>query len=143
MKYRDPNTGEVFEEIEAARIAFCGMACQECKLSCWNNKDKTRCDIYCHAHPIEAAHLMGLEVITDKEEPMDKMDKPRFTKEEMADAMVLARALLADGFERDKGGDVFATSSVACRTLLDSEMFPSLRPGQAVKLEEIINATDG
>lgn len=71
---------------------------------------------------------------------LDRLCKrqPRFTKEEMADAMVLARALLADGFERDKGGDVFATSSVACRTLLDSEMFPSLRPGQTVSLEEIV-----
>lgn len=63
--------------------------------------------------------------------------KPRFTEEEVADARVLARALLADGFERDNEGDVFATSSVACWTLLDSRMFPSLRPGQAVRLEDI------
>lgn len=66
--------------------------------------------------------------------------KPRFTEEEVADAKVLSRALLADGFERDNDGDVFATSSVACRTLLDGSMFPSLRPGQSVRLEDALEA---
>ena len=64
--------------------------------------------------------------------------KPRWTQQEVEDAKVLARALLADGFERDTIGDVFATSSVACRTLIDSRMFPSLRSGETVKLSDII-----
>lgn len=64
--------------------------------------------------------------------------KPRWTQQEVEDAKVLARALLADGFERDTIGDVFATSSVACRTLIDSRMFPSLSPGDSVKLSDII-----
>ena len=64
--------------------------------------------------------------------------KHRWTQQEVEDAKVLARALLADGFERDTIGDVFATSSVACRTLIDSRMFPSLRSGETVKLSDII-----
>lgn len=68
----------------------------------------------------------------------DLEEKPRFTEQEVEDAKVLARALLADGFERDKMGDVFATSQTACRTLLDSRMFPSIQPGQSYTLDEII-----
>ena len=49
----------------AARFAFCGQKCRECPISCWNNEDKTRCDLYCHAHPHEAARLMGYEVVED------------------------------------------------------------------------------
>ena len=68
--------------------------------------------------------------------------KPRFTQQEVEDAKILARALLADGFERDKMGDVFATSQTACRTLLDSRMFPSVQPGQSYTLDEIIGGAD-
>ncbi len=70
--------------------------------------------------------------------PESIIRKPRWTQQEVEDAKVLARALLADGFERDTIGDVFATSSVACRTLIDSRMFPSLSPGDSVKLSDII-----
>lgn len=72
----------------------------------------------------------------------DLEEKPRWTEQEVEDAKVLARALLADGFERDTMGDVFATSSVACRTLIDSRMFPSLRPGETIKLDEIIGGAE-
>lgn len=64
MKFRS-KTGEAFEDIVAARFAFCGQKCRECPISCWNNEDKTRCDLYCHAHPHEAARLMGYEVVED------------------------------------------------------------------------------
>ncbi len=64
--------------------------------------------------------------------------KPRFTEEEKRDMEVLKRALLADGLIRDDGGAIFATSSAAGRTLLDSRMFPSLHPRQYVKIEEVI-----
>ena len=64
MKFRS-KTGEAFEDIVAARFAFCGQKCRECPISCWNNEDKTRCDLYCHAHPHEAARLMGYEVVEE------------------------------------------------------------------------------
>ena len=68
--------------------------------------------------------------------------KPRFTEQEVEDAKILARALLADGFERDKMGDVFSTSKTAIRTLLDSRMFPSIQPGQSYTLDEIIGGAE-
>ena len=68
--------------------------------------------------------------------------RPRFTEQEVEDAKILARALLADGFERDKVGDVFTTSKEAGRTLLDSRMFPSIQPGQSYTLDEIIESNN-
>lgn len=208
MKFRNPETGEVFNNLQQASDAFCSTYdsyCQGCPIdkvnggcACWD---------WIQEHPYEAARLMGYEVVEEnsnklketlingnKEEVnMDKqarpricevlgvevgewweyggleysvtekgliidhnntvhftgltgainqpgqiVHKPRWTQQEVEDAKVLARALLADGFERDTIGDVFATSSVACRTLIDSRMFPSLRSGETVKLSDII-----
>lgn len=208
MKLRNPETGEVFKNLQQASDAFCSTYdsyCQGCPIdkvnggcACWD---------WIQEHPYEAARLMGYEVVEEnsnklketlingnKEEVnMDKqarpricevlgvevgewweyggleysvtekgliidhnntvhftgltgainqpgqiVHKPRWTQQEVEDAKVLARALLADGFERDTIGDVFATSSVACRTLIDSRMFPSLRSGETVKLSDII-----
>ena len=81
-------------------------------------------------------HFTGLTGAINQ--PGQIVHKPRWTQQEVEDAKVLARALLSDGFERDTIGDVFATSSVACRTLIDSRMFPSLRSGETVKLSDII-----
>ena len=74
--------------------------------------------------------------------PENIIRKPRFTEQDVEDARVLARALLADGFERDKVGDVFTTSKEAGRTLLDSRMFPSIQPGQSYTLDEIIGGAE-
>lgn len=73
-------------------------------------------------------------------EPRDMhfKEEPCFTQQEVEDAKVLARALLADGFERNKIGDVFAISKTAGRELIDSRMFPSIHPGQTYTLDEII-----
>ena len=65
MKFQDTKKGEVFEDLSAARFAFCNQKCKKCHLSCWNNEDKPRCDLYCRHNPIEAAHLMGYEVLED------------------------------------------------------------------------------
>ena len=72
----------------------------------------------------------------------DLSEKPRFTQQDVEDAKILARALLADGFERDKMGDVFSKSKTASRTLLDSRMFPSIQPGQSYTLDEIIGGAE-
>lgn len=205
MKFRNPETGEVFKNLQQASDAFCSTYdsyCQGCPIdkvnggcACWD---------WIQEHPYEAARLMGYEVVEENSNKLKEtlingnkeevnMDKPRicevlgvevgewweyggleysvtekgliidhnntvhftgltgainqpgqivhkppWTQQEVEDAKVLARALLADGFERDTIGDVFATSSVACRTLIDSRMFPSLRSGETVKLSDII-----
>lgn len=208
MKFRNPETGEVFNNLQQAADVFClnyDSYCQGCPIDKANGG--RACRDWIQEHPYEAARLMGYEVVEEnsnklketlingnKEEVnMDKqarpricevlgvevgewweyggleysvtekgliidhnntvhftgltgainqpgqiVHKPRWTQQEVEDAKVLARALLADGFERDTIGDVFATSSVACRTLIDSRMFPSLRSGETVKLSDII-----
>ena len=97
MRYRNPETGEVFETIEKARKEYCEgkKFCSECQFSCL---------LFAERHPAEAARLMGYEVIDDssteidetptdapttlddtptvsgdrptKEDDMDKLDKP-------------------------------------------------------------------
>ena len=73
MKFRNPETGEVFEDMTAAQFAFCRMRmkCKSCPISCFQNEDETRCDIFCCDHPREAARLMGYEVVEEA-----NMDKP-------------------------------------------------------------------
>ena len=183
MKFRNPETGEVFDY----------------KLHCYSRGDENGSVEFYEINPHAFARLMGYELIEDEpsgnpgkleEANMDKPlkdwtmgelqewcyqyrkahtdkpceqacpiyqrgicrcewvyewgleGKPRFTQQEVEDAKILARALLADGFERDKMGDVFATSQTACRTLLDSRMFPSVQPGQSYTLDEIIGGAD-
>lgn len=65
MKFSDPETAIEFEDITEARFAYCKMKCRECRLSCFRNEDGTRCDIYCHNHPLKAAELMGLRAVTN------------------------------------------------------------------------------
>lgn len=65
MKFRNPETGEVFEDMTAARFAFCKMKCKPCPISCFQNEDETRCAIFCCDNPHEAARLMGYEVVED------------------------------------------------------------------------------
>lgn len=140
MKFRDPKTEEVFEDIQNARIAFCmGRMCSEnCPFGCAATVER---------NPAEAARRMGYEVVEDREEPMEKTDrphpdhilrKPRFTEEEVAQAEEIRH--------------VFGREDVIKRTdegalrygyiFLNSALLPSLRPGQAVILKEIIHATD-
>lgn len=102
---------------------------------------------YCHRAPHDC---IGCKVKGDRNNcPFDGEpakwildEKPRFTQQEVEDAKVLARALLVDGFERDKMGDIFSTSKTAIRTLLDSRMFPSIQPGQSYTLDEIIGGAE-
>lgn len=217
IKFRNPDTGEIFNNLQQAADVFClnyDSYCHGCPIDKANGG--RACRDWIQKHPHEAARLMGLEVVEEnsnklketlindnkEEADMDKprickvlgvevgeeaiykdpehgelafriletgnikfifkngrkvgdigmgfaiaqainhpdriIRKPRWTQQEVEDAKVLARALLADGFERDTIGDVFATSSVACRTLIDSRMFPSLRSGETVKLSDII-----
>ena len=81
MKFRNPETGEAFEDIAAARFAFCSQKCRECPISCWNNEDETRCDIYCHDHLCDSARLMGYEIIR---EPGVDFPEPEYDPDEVA-----------------------------------------------------------
>lgn len=68
------------------------------------------------------------------EEPMDKKDKPRFTEEEVAQAKDIRHVFgREDSIKRTDDG-------VLCygHIILNSSLLPTLRPGQAVELKEII-----
>lgn len=117
---------------------------QEKPLRDWTLGDAKKvcesCDEQCHGCPFTTDAGCRIDGCTPN--LWNLTDRPRFTEDEVADAKVLQRALLADGFERDERGDIFAMSKSACRTLLDSKMFPSIRPGQSVELAEIVGAEE-
>ena len=68
MKFRSPETGEVFDCIDEALNQYClGKACnkQSCKLAKYDGFKQT-CSMWAEAHPNEAARLMGYEVVKER-----------------------------------------------------------------------------
>ena len=68
MKFRNPETGEVFDCINEALNQYCfGKACNEqsCKLEKYDGFKQT-CSMWAEDHPHEAARLMGYEVVEDE-----------------------------------------------------------------------------
>lgn len=78
MKYRDPESGTVFDMIDKAREEYCGKyACSRCPISMSNNDKEVPCAEYCNIYPAEAIRLMGYEVIEEETDMEAKQDKPR------------------------------------------------------------------
>ena len=73
MKFRNPKTGEIFNSIFRARGIFCyDKWCTDCSLPSTIKPellpgDSGGCYELCMKHPIEAAHLMGYEVVEDEQ----------------------------------------------------------------------------
>ena len=68
MKFRDPKTGEVFEDITDYiwRHTGCKNSCPEqCAIGRKAEAAKMPCAAYVRSHPAEAARLMGYEVVGD------------------------------------------------------------------------------
>ena len=70
MKFRDPKTGEVFENIEAAMNCFCYESLRPCNKCDFNSKNCGK--TWVHDHPVVAARLMGYEVLFDDKEIANK-----------------------------------------------------------------------
>ena len=72
--------------------------------------------------------------------------KPRWTEQEVEDAKAIRRIMSEyTDIVRKKDGCVthlFLTSEDVVDYFLDSELFPSLRPGETVKLDEIIGGVE-
>ena len=72
MKFRNPETGEMFDNIDKAREHYCnnnGITCDHCKFSFDHNMLDIPCAQYCKRLPEEAAYLMGYEVVVDEHMP--------------------------------------------------------------------------
>lgn len=64
MKFRNPETGEVYQNIYDAYVAFrCPCFCYECLLT--KERGAMACDDWVMENPIKAASLMGYEVIPE------------------------------------------------------------------------------
>lgn len=79
MKFKNPETGEVYSNILVAMDFHCDEYwcywCQIKKPAQEYGDMKNPCSKFCVDHPEEAARLMGYEVIEDKQK--EKGDKPR------------------------------------------------------------------
>ena len=64
MKFRDPETGEVYQNICDAYVAFrCPCFCYECPLT--KERGAMECNDWVMENPVEAARLMGYEMVED------------------------------------------------------------------------------
>lgn len=59
MKFRDPETGEVYDGME---FTPCSVECKSCIYGSFF-KDAYECEDFCVKYPKVAAHLMGYEII--------------------------------------------------------------------------------
>lgn len=70
MKFRNPKTGAVYEDIDKVLNSYgCDSEiteCKKCKLSSWNNGTKLSCEQFVKRHPIPAAAYIGYEIIRDE-----------------------------------------------------------------------------
>ena len=71
-------------------------------------------------------------------------EKPRFTEQEVEDAKMLLRIFPEhpDSVSRANDGTVTLEAKGAWRGCLNSDAFPSIRPGQSYTLDEIIGGAD-
>ena len=65
MRFRDPKTGKVFEDIDIATNRYCaGRRCFDCV---FEPKGEHPCIGWPREYPREAAELMGFEIVEEEE----------------------------------------------------------------------------
>ena len=114
MKFRDPETGEVFAvEHNKGNVRFCKDAsCDNCPILF--RPDNTCCSDWVNKNPHEAARLMGYEVVEDA---MGKQDKPRICE--------VLGVEVGERFDANNYSDAYVDSTGVVRTktgvLMDSD----------------------
>lgn len=81
MKFRNPNTQEVYEVVHnnCEKSGFCAnLSCLFCPIS---NKTKGMCSTWINDNPNEAARLMGYEVVEDDCDQSQKRRRPTWTSQ--------------------------------------------------------------
>ena len=100
---------------ECSKLTYRGLTCEQCPLDkiCGNAVDE-----------------------------WDLSEKPRWTQQEVEDAKYTKRILEVDVVSRNKYscGLVAGRSDGNVSVVINHNMFPSLRPGQSVRLDEIIGS---
>lgn len=155
MKFRDPKTGEVFEDIQQAHEKFCpntlckdkpyevlAKNCALCRINMRSNGWYELCDSFCDDHPAEAARLMGYEVIDDlstetddtpTDTPTTLDDTPTIngdtpTKEDNMCKMDKPRLAEVLGVE---AGELFMVKSIGVRFFVDKDGIPKIFDGDS------------
>ena len=65
MKFRDPQTGKIYQTIVDAFLAYqCPCICADCPLT--PVRSAQDCVTWTHSNPLKAARIMGYEVIEDE-----------------------------------------------------------------------------
>lgn len=89
--------------------------------------------------------LIGVSLICNAINHPDRIiRKPRWTEQEVEDAKYTKRILGVDVVSRNEygGGLVASRSDVGVSIVVNRELFPSLRPGETVTLDEIIGGAE-
>lgn len=86
--------------------------------------------------------LLGVAVLNIINHPDRIIRKPRWTQQEVENAKFTKRILGVDVVSRNEygGGLVASRSDVGVYIVVNRELFPSLRPGETVTLDEIIGS---
>ena len=200
MKFRNPETGEVFDSLREASDKFCSdhdCFWRECPLDKAN--ESRACWDWIQEYPIEAARLMGYEVVEDeqfrevtkmmKEANMDKplkdwtlgevkiycekteackgcpcsnedgtckinrvtpcnwdlSERTRWTEQEVESAKIISVLFPeATHIERLRGSKVLGITGAEDGWIADieSSLFPEIKSGQSVTLDEIIGGAE-
>ena len=155
MKFRNPETGEVFEYAddcvesrkhkEEANMGkpLKDWTLEECQKECENAGECCKCRFH------SSSGLSSCKIriaLYRKPDPAhwELFEEPRFTQQEVEDAKTLCR--MWPGGEIKFSRDVYGCCAMVhiqgslhgCLDLGRVELFPSLRPGETVTLDEII-----
>ena len=76
--------------------------------------------------------------------PENIIRKPRFTEQDVEDAKAIKRILKVDSVRRNIYGNglIAMKSDSSISVVVNSEMFPSIKPGQSYILDEIIGGAE-
>lgn len=145
MKYR-----MTYDSLERACSAFCSHCCGHCAIgvNILSYGDNMTCSQFIHNYPDKAAELMRLDVVGDK-------DKSELTEHELSICKTLgAKWITLNGKDRFEDKDVYLWNrQPKCQTIngikfyfeiedgdcfaaIHSDHFPSLSPGDCVKIAE-------
>lgn len=96
MKFRDSATGAVFDNISAARKFYCNRdgSCIRCPIYAGNNGTGDYCETFVGEHPVDAARLMGYEII--REDTMNEKTDNSLKDWTLEEAMVLCEERAGD-----------------------------------------------